>query len=136
VNGGPGAKPVPDVVRDLVRAVLALLASTARMLRVEARDVARRAGRRLALLVASATIAAAGLLLLLGGAAFLLEGALGFPRWAAFATVGACALAAGAVGVSLGVRRLASEDLLFPATCAELEKDLHAATAPPPEDRP
>jgi len=124
----PGAsqKSVPDLVRGLLRSVLLLGRSTARLAGLEAREIAARLGRRVALLVASAIVAAAGLMLVLAGAAFVAERTLALPRWAAFALVGALALAAGGVGVAIAVRRLGAPDMAFPETVAELSKDVDA----------
>lgn len=130
-----------EVAGGLVRAVLALARSTARMAGAESREVAGRVGRRLGLLVAASVVAAAGAVALLGAAAILAERALGIPRWAAFAGAGALALAGGAWGVAVALRRLAAPDLAFPRTVAELEKDLAALdrrgerVAPPPSGR-
>jgi len=127
VNPSPSEdRGVSDLVRDLLRAVLGLVRSTARMFGLEAREVARRLGRRIALLVISAVIAAAGAVLLLGGIALVAERALGLPRWAAFALAGAIALGAGALGIRAAIRGLCGADLAFPETVAELTKDIDA----------
>lgn len=113
-------------VGGLTHAALELVRTTARMTRLEARDVLARLGRRIALLLASAALGAAGLVVVLGGLSLLAEGAFGMPRWAAFAAVGGGALALGVAGAWAAIRRLGASDLAFPETMAELSKDLDA----------
>ena len=118
-----------ELVRGLFRAVLSLLGSTARMFGAEARDVARRIGRRLALLIASSVVAAAGVLLVLAGAALFVEMRFQLPRWAVIAGAGVVALGAGALGIRAAIHRLGGADLAFPETVAELGKDVDALRA-------
>lgn len=122
----PDERGVSDLVRDLIRAALGLGRSTARMLGLEAREIARRTGRRVALLVASAVVAGAGIMLLLGSLTVAAEQFLHLPRWASLALVGTLALGAGAAGIATAVRRLGDPDLAFPGTIEELTKDLDA----------
>lgn len=133
---GPAARPetvppvprdgVPELLRGLLRAVLLVGKSTARLAGIEAREVFTRLGRRMALLVAAAIVAGAGVVLVLAAFAFVAEGELSLPRWAAFALVGTVALALGGCGVAWAVRRLGAPDLAFPGTIAELSKDVEA----------
>jgi hypothetical protein len=116
-------------VRDVLRAASGLVRNTARMAGLEAREVARRLARRIALLVGAATLAAAGGLLVLTGLALLGERALDIPRWAAFVAVGVLAAGAGALGISAAIRRLGRDDLAFPETLAEIVKDAEAISA-------
>lgn len=122
----PDERGIPDLVRDLLRAALGLGRNTARMLSIEARGIARRTGRRIALLVASAVVAGAGIVLLLAAVTVAAEQFLHLPRWASLALVGTLALGAGAAGVATAVRRLGDPDLAFPGTIEELTKDLDA----------
>lgn len=117
---------VAELVRDLVRAVFAVERGAARMFGAEAREVSRRVGRRLALLVGASIVGAAGALLALAGVAELVEGALRLPRWLALGLVGLTAFGAGAWGVCSALRRLGASDVAFPRTVAEFEKDLAA----------
>ena len=123
---GPDARSVPDLVRDLLRAVSGMVRGTAHMAALEAREIVPRFGRRVALLVGSAIMAGAGILLALGGAALLIESALQLPRWAAVGAVGLLALCAGAAGIATALRRLGNPDLAFPETLAEISKDADA----------
>ncbi len=119
-------RSAPELAGDLIRAVLAIVRSTARIFGVEARVVSRRIVRRVALIVGSSVVAVAGAVLLLAGVALLVERAVALPRWAAFAAVGAIGVALGACGVVVALRRLGDSDVAFPETVAELEKDLAA----------
>jgi uncharacterized membrane protein YqjE len=119
-------RSAPELVRNLFRAVLSLARSTARMLGAEAREVTRRIGRRVALLIASSVVTAAGVLLVLAGAALVVETRYQLPRWAALLAVGGVALVAGAAGIGVAIRRLGSADLAFPETVAEIGKDIDA----------
>lgn len=114
------------VTGGLARAALGLVRTTARMSRLEAREVLPRLGRRVALLLASAALGAAGLVAVLGGLGLLAEDALRMPRWAAFTAVGGSAVALGIAGAWVAIRRLGSGDLAFPETVAELSKDFDA----------
>jgi putative superfamily III holin-X len=125
-DAGLDERTAPGLVGDAVRAVFGLGRNTARMFRFEARDVARRAGRRVALLIACSAFAAAGLLLVLGGLSLVVERAFALPLWAGLFIVGAAALGAGAIGVRAALRRLGDGDLAFPETIAELTKDAEA----------
>jgi hypothetical protein len=122
----PDERGIPDLARDLIRAALGLGRNTARMLGLEAREIARRTGRRVALLVASAVIAGAGIVLVLGALTLVAERFLGLPRWASLALVGMLALGAGAAGIASAVRRLGDPDLAFPETIGEITKDVDA----------
>lgn len=126
---GPDARSVPDLVRDLLRAVSGMIRGTAHMAALEAREIVPRFGRRVALLVGSAIVAGAGILLALGGAALLVESALQLPRWAAVLGVGLLALCAGAAGIAAALRRLGAADLAFPETLAEISKDADALSS-------
>jgi hypothetical protein len=119
-------RSAPQLAGDFLRAVLAIVRSTARILGVETRDVSRRIGRRLGLLVASGIVAAAGTVVLLGALAVAAERLVGVSRWVALGVVGALALALGMAGVAVALRRLGSPDIAFPATVGELEQDLVA----------
>jgi len=129
-DAGLDERGIPDLVGDVLRAVLGLGRNTARMFSFEARDVARRIGRRVELLIASCVLATAGVLLFLAGIASLAEQVLQLPHWVALLVVGALALGAGAVGVRYAMRRLGDADLAFPETVAELKKDVDVLTAP------
>jgi hypothetical protein len=122
-------RSAPELVRDLLRAVLSLLRSTARMFGAETREVTRRIGRRVAFLIASSVVAGAGLLLVLDGAALFVENRFQLPRWAVLVTVGGVVLGAGALGIRAALHRLGSADMAFPETVAELDKDIEALTA-------
>lgn len=124
----PDEKGIPDLVRDLVRVVLGLTRSTARMFGLEAREIVQRLGRRVALLIACSVVAGAGVVLLLASLAIVLETVAHLPRWAGLAIVGLFALGAGAAGVSFALRRLGEPDLAFPVTMGELSKDVDALT--------
>jgi hypothetical protein len=134
-DAGLDERGIPDLVGDVLRAVFGLGRNTARMFGLEARDVSRRLGRRVALLIASTVFAAAGLLAVLGGLASLAERAFRLPLWAGLSIVGAAALGVGALGIRAALRRLGDADLAFPETVAELSKDADAF-ASPPERRP
>lgn len=122
----PDGRSIPDLVRDLLRAVLGLVRSTARMAGLEARDILRRAGRRIALLIVASLFVGAGLILVLGGLSLVAETAFGLPRWASFVLVGLVALGGGTLGLLSAIRRLGDPDLAFPETVAELAKDVDA----------
>jgi putative superfamily III holin-X len=119
-------RSAPELVGDLFRTVLALVRSTARMFGLEAREVSVRVGRRLALLVASTVVVAAGAVVLLAGLSLALERLVEMPRWLALLLVGALAAGAGSCGIVVALRRLGREDVAFPRTVSELEKDLEA----------
>jgi hypothetical protein len=125
----PDERSAPELVRSLFRAVLSLLASTARMFGFEAREVTRRIGRRVALLIASSVVTAAGVLLLLAGAALFAETRFHLPRWAVLAGAGVVAVGAGALGIRAAIHRLGGADLAFPETVAEVGKDIDALRA-------
>jgi hypothetical protein len=74
-------------------------------------------------------VAVAGLVLVLAGGAFAAERALSLPRWAAFALVGASALAVGVTAVAIAARRLAAQELALPRTLEEFSKDIDALTS-------
>jgi len=126
---GLDERGIPDLAGDVLRAAFGLGRNTARMFVFETRDVARRFGRRVALLIASCVFAATGLLLVLGGLASLAERAFQLPLWAGLLLLGAAALAVGAVGIRAAVRRLGDADLAYPETVAELTKDVDAFSA-------
>lgn len=122
-------RSVPDLVRDLLRAVFGLARSTARMAGLEARQILPRLGQRVALLVGASVVAATGLLLLLGGLVLVAERFLGLPKWAGALIAGLVTLGAGAAGIVTALRRLGDADLAFPETIAELSKDAEALDA-------
>ncbi len=119
---------VADLAGDFVRAVLGVGRSAARMFGFELRDVTRRLGRRIALLIVSAVFAAVGILLVLGSGALLAEAFLRVPLWAGTFALGIAAVGAGALGLRTALRRLGDRDLAFPETVSELGKDVEALT--------
>jgi hypothetical protein len=126
----PEERGVADLARDVLRAVLGILRSTARIFGLEARGVVRHLAGHAALLAVSAFFVAAGAVFLLGALALGAEALFHLPRWASLAIVGAAALVAGALGVRSSVRGLSSPDLTFPETLAELGKDVDALAGP------
>jgi uncharacterized membrane protein YqjE len=125
---------IPDAAGDLLRAVLGLFRSTARMTRFEAHEVAARATKRMVLFVASALVATGGCAIALGGLALFVEEVTRLPRWAGLLVVGVPALVLGLVGVWYALRRLFCSDLAFPRTLEEVRKDLEALETT--EERP
>jgi len=129
-DAGLDERGIPDLVGDVLRAVFGLGRNTARMFGLEARDVSRRLGRRVALLIVSTILVTVGLLLVLGCLAVIAEQMFRLPLWAGLALLGAAALGAGALGIRAALRRLGDADLAFPETIAELSKDADALDAP------
>jgi len=129
-DAGLDERGISDLVGEVLRAVFGLGRNTARMFGFEARDVARRFGRRLGLLIGSCAFATAGVVLFLAGAATFAEQVLRLPLWVGLLVVGALALVAGAVGIRAALRRLGDPDLAFPETVAELKKDVEVLAAP------
>lgn len=120
--------PFRALASSLVRSALGLGSNTARMLGVEASDVAQRVGRRLALLVVSTALLTAASVCLLAAAALFVHESAGMPRWAAAAVVGVVALTLAAAGLRVAVVRLVDPDVTFPKTRGELSKDVKALT--------
>jgi urea transporter len=128
---GAERRGVLALLRALADSGLDLAGNTVRMAAAEGRIVLHRVATRLAFLLGSVLVAAAGFLLLLVGAALALIRLAGVNDWLAFLAVGAIALAAGTALAARALRRLSGPDLAFPATVAELRSDIEALRRPP-----
>ena len=116
-------RSLPGLAADLFGGLMDLLQSSGRLLAAEARQTARRIGKRAVLLVPALALCGAGVVLLVVSAALYLGDLLGEP-FLGFLLAGGGALIVGALVAWWAIRSLASVDLTLPVTMAEIQKDL------------
>lgn len=121
-----GPRSVADIAWDGIDTAFGLAHNTAKLAGVEARAVARRLVRRVAILIVALALGAAATSMLLVGLALLILSTGGLPDWAAFGIVGVSALAVAIGAAWYALRRLGDVGLTFPGTRAEIRRDLDA----------
>ena len=116
-------RSLPGLAADLFGGLMDLLQSSGRLLAAEARQTARRIGKRAVLLVPALALCGAGVVLLVVSAALYLGDLLGEPSLG-FLLAGGGALIVGALVAWWAIRSLASVDITLPVTMAEIQKDI------------
>lgn len=114
---------------DLAGAGADLAQNTAHLAACEARVIVRRLVARVGLFFGFLVLAVTGLVVLLVGVAVFLHEVAGLPAWLGFVIVGIVAMGAGALVALRMLKKLGDRDLAFPATFAELRKDMDALGA-------